>query len=100
MIRALGLLLLCGGCATLEQALDDPTPKVFASANAPPEYQTPEQRAALARARAEHDAHIAATEARWKREAEAEAAAEARQRDRNSPSCRCCSGWSRTRPAS
>ncbi len=80
MIRALGLLLLlCGGCATLERALDDPTPKVFASANAPPRYQTPEQRAALARARAEHDTHIAATEARRKREAEA-GAAERRER--------------------
>jgi hypothetical protein len=76
MIRALGLLLLCGGWAVLE----DPSPKVFASANAPPRYQTLEQRAALARAQAEHGAHIAATEARWKREAEAEAAAEEAER--------------------
>ena len=49
MTRALGLPLLCGGCAVLERALDDPTPKVFASANAPSQYQTSEQRAALDR---------------------------------------------------
>ena len=79
MIRALSLpLLLCGGCATLERALDDPTLKVFASANAPPRYQPPEQRAALARAQAQDDAFIVETEARWKREAEA--AAEAPER--------------------